>query len=56
LYTKKELTASLAYYDKLKPSCINADVSYEDRVAQRKEELESLQNALKILSGEDIAF
>merc|ERR1719440_2537387 len=55
LYTKKELTASLAYYDKLKPSCINADVSYEDRVAQRKEELESLQNALKILSGEDIA-
>jgi len=55
LYTKKELTASLAYYDKLKPSCINADVSYEDRVAQRKEELESLQNALKILNGEDIA-
>merc|ERR1719316_1459325 len=55
LYTKKELTASLAYYDKLKPSCINADVSYEDRVAQRKEELASLQNALKILSGEDIA-
>merc|ERR1719450_888877 len=56
LYTKKELTASLAYYDKLKPSCINADVSYEDRVAQREEELESLQNALKILSGEDIAL
>merc|ERR1719450_906894 len=55
LYTQKELTASLAYYDKLKPSCINADVSYEDRVAQRKEELASLQNALKILSGEDIA-
>jgi len=55
LYTKKELTASLAYYDKLKPSCINAAVSYEDRVAQRQEELASLQNALKILSGEDIA-
>merc|ERR1719379_1727389 len=55
LYTQKELTASLAYYDKLKPSCIDAAVSYEDRVAQRKEELESLQNALKILSGEDIA-
>jgi prefoldin subunit 5 len=55
LYTKKELTASLAYYDKLKPSCINAAVSYEDRVAQRQEELASLQNALKILSVEDIA-
>jgi len=55
LYTQKELTASLAYYDKLKPSCINADVSYEDRVKQRQEELASLQNALKILSGEDIA-
>merc|ERR1719487_609850 len=34
--TQKELDAALAYYDKLKPSCVDADVSYEDRVAQRK--------------------
>jgi cell division septum initiation protein DivIVA len=53
--TQKELDAALAYFDKLKPSCVDAGVSYEDRVAARKEEIESLQEALKILNGEDIA-
>merc|ERR1712096_308500 len=53
--TQKELDAALAYFDKLKPSCVEAGVSYEDRVARRKEEIESLQEALKILNGEDIA-
>jgi len=54
--TQKELDAALAYYEKLKPSCVDAGVSYEDRVARRKEEIESLQEALRILNGEDIAF
>merc|ERR1719218_447316 len=53
--TQKELDAALAYFDKLKPSCVDSGVNYEDRVARRKEEIESLQEALKILSGEDIA-
>jgi len=53
--TQKELDAALAYFDKLKPSCVDAGVSYEDRVSRRKEEIESLQEALKILNGEDIA-
>jgi len=53
--TQKELDAALAYFDKLKPSCVDAGVSYEDRVARRKEEIESLQEALKILNGEDLA-
>merc|ERR1719230_1082647 len=53
--TQKELDAALAYYDKLKPSCVDSGVSYEDRVGRRKEEIESLQEALKILNGEDIA-
>jgi hypothetical protein len=52
--TQKELDAALAYFDKLKPSCVDAGVSYEDRVAARKEEIESLQEALKILNGEDL--
>ena len=53
--TQKELDAALAYFDKLKPSCVDAGVSYEDRVGRRKEEIESLQEALRILNGEDIA-
>jgi len=53
--TQKELDAALAYFEKLKPSCVDAGVSYEDRVARRREEIESLQEALKILNGEDIA-
>merc|ERR1719215_2291987 len=47
--TQKELDAALAYFDKLKPSCVDSGVSYEDRVTRRKEEIESLQEALKIL-------
>jgi len=52
--TQKELDAALAYFDKLKPSCVDSGVSYEDRVARRKEEIQSLQEALKILGGEEI--
>ena len=53
--TQKELDAALAYYDKLKPSCIDSGVSYEDRVRRREEEIQSLKEALRILNGEDIA-
>jgi DNA repair exonuclease SbcCD ATPase subunit len=52
---QKELTAALEYYEKLKPQCIDSGVSYEDRVARRKEEIASLQQALQILNGEDVA-
>merc|ERR1719253_1707807 len=50
--TQKELDAALAYFDKLKPSCISTGTSYEDRVARREEEVQSLQEALRILNGE----
>jgi len=52
--TQGELNAALEYFDKLKPSCIDAGTSYDDRVDRRKEEIDSLQQALKILNGEDI--
>merc|ERR1719183_1565213 len=53
--TQEELDAALAYFEKLKPSCLDAGESYEERVARRKEEIESLQEALKILNGEAVA-
>jgi cell division septum initiation protein DivIVA len=53
--TQKELDAALTYFDKLKPSCVDAGVSYDDRVGRRKDEIESLQEALRILNGEDLA-
>merc|ERR1719161_1871407 len=36
--TQKELDAALDYYEKLKPSCVDSGISYEDRVARREEE------------------
>jgi len=54
--TQKELDAALAYYEKLKPTCVGEEVSFEDRVKKRKEEIESLQTALQILNGEDVVF
>merc|ERR1719446_534585 len=53
--TQSELDAALAYYDKLKPACVDAGLSYEERVKQREEEIQSLKEALRILEGEDIA-
>jgi len=50
--TQDELNKALDYYQKLKPSCIDVGMSYEEKRARRKEEIESLQEALKILSGE----
>merc|ERR1719321_1509115 len=38
--TQEELDAALQYFDKLRPTCIDAGVSYEDRVARREEEIE----------------
>jgi len=54
--TQKELDAAEAYYNKLKPQCIAEEgaESYEERVARRKEEVESLQEALRILQGEEV--
>merc|ERR1719262_620443 len=46
-----ELDAAMEYYEKLKPSCVDAGESYEERVARREEEIQSLKEALKILSA-----
>jgi chromosome segregation ATPase len=49
--TQSELDAAMVYYDKLKPSCQDATVTYDDRVSQREEEIASLKEALQILSN-----
>jgi len=52
--TQEELDAAEKYFEELKPSCVESGNSYEDRVARRKEEIESLKEALKILDDQDI--
>jgi len=58
--TQAELDSALAYYDKLKPSCLvesegGVANSFSGRVQRRQEEIVSLQEALRILNGEDIS-
>jgi chromosome segregation ATPase len=49
---EKELDAAMKYFDKLKPSCLDSGVSYEERVQRREEEIQSLKEALTILSAD----
>merc|ERR1719277_905211 len=46
-----ELATANEYYEKLKPSCLEVHVSYEERVAKRKEEIEALKQAYSILAS-----
>merc|ERR1712232_599129 len=51
--TQEELNAAIAYYEKLKPSCVDSGINYEDRVKLREQEMQSLQEALRILKNTD---
>merc|ERR1719487_553064 len=52
--TQAELDAALAYYDKLKPDCIAEGLSFAERAQRRQEEIDSLNEAYKILNGEAV--
>merc|ERR1719214_118155 len=52
--TKEQLDKALEYYEKLKPTCVDSGITYEERVKRREEEIVSLQEALKILQGTDL--
>merc|ERR1719263_1783042 len=54
--TQTELDKALEYYDKIKAECVDTQLSYEERVKMREEEIQSLQEALKVLAGEDFGF
>jgi len=48
--TQAELDAALKYFAELKPQCMEVKVSYEEKVAKRKEELAALEEAYTLLS------
>jgi hypothetical protein len=52
--TQEQLDKANAYYEKLKPTCVDSGITYEERVKRREEEIQSLQEALKILAGTDV--
>eukprot|EP00931_Biecheleriopsis_adriatica_P124073 TRINITY_DN99164_c0_g1_i1.p1 TRINITY_DN99164_c0_g1~~TRINITY_DN99164_c0_g1_i1.p1 ORF type:complete len:688 (-),score=260.27 TRINITY_DN99164_c0_g1_i1:56-1864(-) len=49
--TQKELDASMAYFETLKPECLDAGDSYAERKARREQEIKDLQEALSMLSS-----
>lgn len=54
LELKKELDAANAYYQVLQGQCIaKSGNDYEGRAQARQEEIQSLQEALRILKGEE---
>jgi len=53
--TQGELDSALGYYEKLKAQCLDTGVSYKERKEMREAEIASLQEALKVLAGEDLA-
>jgi len=53
--TQEELQAAMEYYEKLKPDCEKKAPTYEEKKAAREAEIESLKEALEILSGDNIA-
>jgi len=53
--TQEQLDAAVAYYEKLKPTCVDSGITYEERVKLREQEIQSLEEALKILAGTDLS-
>jgi len=51
---QEQLAKANEYYAKLKPSCVDSGITYEERVKQREAEMQSLSEALKILQGQDL--
>lgn len=51
--TQDQLLAAERYYANLKPQCVDTGINYADRAKGRKEEIQSLKEALAILKGTD---
>jgi peptidoglycan hydrolase CwlO-like protein len=53
--TQYQLLAADRYYETLKPSCVDTGLTYEKRSQARQAEIQSLEEALRILSGTEFA-
>merc|ERR1711957_273929 len=49
-----ELARANDYFEVLKPECIEVKVSYEERVQARKDEIEALKEAYKVLDSKSV--
>jgi len=50
----EELAKANDYFEVLKPECIEVKVSYEERVQARKDEIEALKEAYKVLDSKSV--
>mmetsp|Transcript_10056 Transcript_10056/g.25165 ORF Transcript_10056/g.25165 Transcript_10056/m.25165 type:complete len:734 (-) Transcript_10056:75-2276(-) len=53
--TQDELLAAERYYKKLVPQCVDQGMTWDERVAARQAEIDSLKEALKLLNSPDVA-
>merc|ERR1711920_856758 len=53
--TQDQLLAADRYYGRLVPQCIDRGMTWDQRVAARQAEIDSLKQALNILSSSDVA-
>jgi len=49
--TQKELDAATAYFETLKPKCLDAGASYEEEKQRREEEIQQLKEALTMIDS-----
>lgn len=54
-YAQDKIESANRYYDELNDQCFDKGQTYEERTAARASEIQSLKEALKMLSYEDIA-
>jgi len=53
--TQDQLLAAERYHDRLVPQCIDRGMTWDQRVAARQAEIDSLKQALQILGSSDVA-